>query len=332
MLDLAGCELSPQERALLAHPQCGGVILFTRNFASREQLTQLTGQIRQANPALLIAVDHEGGRVQRFREGFTRLPPMASFEALYNVAPEETLDLLKDTGWLLATELLACGVDFSFTPVLDLDFKRSDVIGDRAFSADPVRVAVLAGALIEGMHEAGMPATGKHFPGHGWVTADSHIAIPTDTRALDSIRRQDLVPFAQLARQGLDAVMPAHVIYEQVDPLPAGFSPYWLQQVLRGELGFEGVIFSDDLSMEGASVAGGFSERAQSALSAGCDMVLVCNNPEGAREVLGYLEQADLTLSPRLSRLKGRIGPLQDRSRQQRTAQRLAELEECAHE
>ncbi|WP_426417854.1 beta-N-acetylhexosaminidase [Aestuariirhabdus sp. LZHN29] len=331
MLDLAGETVTQAERVLLKHPVCGGVILFSRNYRDRDQLTALTRDIRDTNPSLLIAVDHEGGRVQRFREGFSAIPAMASFEARFLKSPVETLKLIEDTGWLLASELLACGIDFSFAPVLDLDFKRSGVIGDRAFSANPERVVELSGALIKGMHAAGMKSTGKHFPGHGWVTADSHVDIPTDERDLESIRQQDLKPFAALARKGLDAVMPAHVVYEKIDALPAGFSPYWLQTILRRELGFDGVIFSDDLSMEGASIAGGYRERAEHALAAGCDMVLVCNNPKAAREVLEYLETRDTPVSTRLPELRGRLVPIKDLARQQRTAAALKSLGEVTH-
>ncbi|MCL6414758.1 beta-N-acetylhexosaminidase [Aestuariirhabdus sp. Z084] len=326
MLDLEGTSLTEQESELLQRPACGGVILFTRNFSSRAQIVELTDSIRTIQSDLLIAVDHEGGRVQRFRDGFTRIPAMGCFEQHYLRNKPATLQLVEDVGWLLAAELLACGIDFSFTPVLDLDFKRSDVIGDRAFSSNPEHVADLAGALIRGMHGAGMVSTGKHFPGHGWVVADSHVAVPRDERDFEAILSQDLKPFMALCEQGLDAVMPAHVIYEKVDALPAGFSPYWLQNVLRTQLEFDGVIFSDDLSMEGASTAGNYAERARSALAAGCDMVLVCNNPDGAREVLEFLERDEVEPSHRLASLRGNLSSKRDVERQQRVIAELDKL------
>lgn len=286
MLDLAGPRLTADERILLAQPLVGGVILFTRNFESVEQVCALTAEIHALRqPPLLIAVDHEGGRVQRFREGYTRLPAMRKLGKLW----ERDVDLAKATtealGFVLAVELRASGVDLSFTPVLDIDYGRSAVIGDRAFHRDPAIVAALASALIAGLSRAGMANAGKHFPGHGYVAADSHHAVPIDNRTMPDLA-EDMAPFREHRRMGLQAVMPAHVIYEHIDKRPAGFSSYWLQEILRGELGFEGVIFSDDLSMEGASVAGGIVERAQAAVSAGCDMVLVCNNAPAARQLL----------------------------------------------
>lgn len=303
MLDLTGLSLTSQERDLLTDPQVGGIILFTRNYRSGEQLDDLIAEIRALRPEIIIAVDHEGGRVQRFREGFTRIPAMQSLGQLYAQQPQQAIRAAQEIAWLLATELLEHDIDISFAPVLDLDYSVSQVIGDRAFADDPQVVVKLAGAFIEGFHKAGMAATGKHFPGHGAVAADSHLEIPEDKRSLSEIEDSDLLPFAQLA-SSLDAVMPAHVIYTAVDEKPAGFSPVWLQQVLRSRLKFEGVIFSDDLSMEGASVAGDFSQRAEAALAAGCDMILVCNNREGAVEVLDYLNRSGIEASQRLARLK----------------------------
>lgn len=291
MLDLAGTELSAAEGALLRHPLVGGVILFSRNYRSPQQLCELTAAIRSLRrPELLIAVDQEGGRVQRFREGFSTIPPMRRLGYAWDRDRASALAAAREIGYVLASELLACGVDFSFTPVLDVDFGASAVIGDRAFHSDAEAIAQLSAALIAGLREAGMANVGKHFPGHGHVRADSHVAVPIDERSYAEIEAADLVPYRALIKQGLSAVMPAHVIYPSVDAHPAGFSHKWLLQVLREQLGFDGMIFSDDLSMEGASVAGGMVERAHAALAAGCDMVLVCNAPEVAAETLAGLK------------------------------------------
>lgn len=303
MLDVEGTTLTEEDRQLLADPYVGGLILFTCNYENPQQLARLVADIRAVRPNILIAVDHEGGRVQRFREGFTRIPAMACFEKLYEKNPDAALSLVKNTGWLLAVELLAYGIDISFTPVLDLNDPISQIIGNRAFSADATRVSVLAAAFIAGLHEAGMKATGKHFPGHGSVAADSHVAIPEDHRSLDAIRAADLIPFQQLAAS-LQGIMPAHVIYTQVDSQPAGFSTFWLQTILRDELQFNGVIFSDDLVMEGAKVAGSFAQRAQVALAAGCDMILVCNSRPATKAVLAYLHEAKPAISTRIDMMR----------------------------
>lgn len=305
MLDIEGLHTTAQDRELLAHPQVGGIILFARNFQTPEQLAGLISEIRSARPEIIIAVDQEGGRVQRLKEGFTRLPPMRCFGQLYQRNPKQAEQLARQTGWLMAAEVLAEGIDLSFAPVLDIDCAISDVIGDRAFADVADWVVNLSRAFIQGMHDAGMVATGKHFPGHGSVQADSHVAIPVDERVYESIEKLDMVPFKALASE-MDAVMPAHVIYSQVDSQPAGFSRHWLQRILRQQLGFDGVIFSDDLSMEGASVAGSFADRALAALAAGCDMVLVCNDRPAALEVLDYLTRTPFAPSQRLSRLSGR--------------------------
>ncbi|HEX4869881.1 MAG TPA: beta-N-acetylhexosaminidase [Moraxellaceae bacterium] len=289
MLDLEGLTLTDAEKDLLQHPHVGGVILFARNFSNVEQVTALVQAIRAVRPGLILAVDQEGGRVQRFREGFVRLPPMKVFGDLVATDPDRARQLAYQCGWLMAAEVLATGVDISFAPILDVDCGISQVIGDRAFHADPLVAVKLLREFIRGMHDAGMAATGKHFPGHGSVAADSHIALPVDERPWAEIEAHDLVPFTQLARE-LQGIMPAHVIYSRVDPHPAGFSPFWLQDILRQRLGFDGVIFSDDLSMEGAVATGSFADRANAALDAGCDMVLVCNHREGALEVLKALE------------------------------------------
>ena len=282
MLDIAGKTLTDSEREILNHPNVGAVILFARNYENPEQVADLIQSIRAARDGeILIAVDQEGGRVQRFQAGFTRLPPAA----LYENEPE----IAEVAGWLIAAELLAVGVDFSFAPVLDVDCGVSTIIGNRAFSQNAEKVTQLASEFRRGMNRAGMAATGKHFPGHGAVALDSHLTLPIDERDLDALRHSDLQPFRQLISEGLEGIMPAHVLYSQIDAQPAGFSAFWIQQILRDKLGFDGVVFSDDLSMEGAASVGDFSERAKVALQAGCDMVLVCNNPIAAVEVLNSL-------------------------------------------
>jgi beta-N-acetylhexosaminidase len=305
MFDLSGTQLSAGEKELLHHPSAGGVILFARNFESPRQLRALTGEIRAQRPELLIAVDHEGGRVQRFQEGFTRIPPMRLLGERWDINAGGARALAEAIGYVIAVELRWHGVDFSFAPVLDVDFGSSSVIGDRAFSDEPAVIAALAGALVSGMSAGGAASVAKHFPGHGYVKADSHLEVPVDDRELRDIEAADLVPYRELIRQGLGGIMPAHVIYPRVDSRPAGFSPVWLKEVLRGRLGFGGMIFSDDLSMEGASVAGGAVERGEAALSAGCDMVLVCNAPQAAAEVLDGLKAGPLD-DARAGRMRGR--------------------------
>lgn len=292
MVDIAGTALTEAERIRLRHPSVGGVILFTRNFHSRQQLTELCTEIHALrNPVLLIAVDHEGGRVQRFREdGFTTLPSMRKLGFLWEKDAIKAGNVAADVGYVLAAELRACGVDFSFTPVLDLDYDCSAVIGDRSFHRNPKAVGMLAAGLIRGLKKAGMASCGKHFPGHGGVEADSHVAVPVDERTLEEILDEDVAPYQWLGDLALDSVMPAHVIYPKVDPQPAGFSSFWLKRVLRQALAYNGVIFSDDLTMEGASVAGDIHDRAVAAFNAGCDMVLVCNRPDLADELLAKLD------------------------------------------
>lgn len=290
MLDLAGLEINPEEREMLLHPLVGGVILFTRNYASPEQLEQLVAAIHSVRePHLLVAVDHEGGRVQRFRYGFSELPPARVFGKIYNTDAKRAKRLAEICGWLMAAELRAVGIDFSFAPVLDLDYGVSTVIGDRAFHRKPEIVADLAQSFMLGMRRARMVATGKHFPGHGAIAADSHVDMPVDERSFDEIYEADIQAFARMIRAGLGAMMPAHVIYSAVDDKPACFSPFWLQQVLRERLRFNGVIFSDDLTMQGAHVMGDIVDRAQAALEAGCDMVLVCNHPDESAKLLDQL-------------------------------------------
>lgn len=301
MIDIAGTELSSLDRERLCHPLVGGLILFSRNYASPEQLRALCEEVHALrSPSLLIAVDHEGGRVQRFREGFTRIPPMRKLGEVYQEEAERGKAVAVAAGYVLAAELLACGVDFSFTPVLDLDYGNSSVIGDRSFGADPDQVIVLASALVEGLRLAGMKSCGKHFPGHGYVSADSHVDMPVDSRDLAAIAR-DIKPFTSVP---VDAIMPAHVVFEKVDAQPAGFSRYWLGR-LRNEFGFDGVVFSDDLSMEGAGVAGGIEARAAAAWAAGCDMLLVCNAPDSVATLLqGWRMEPDAARSQRVDRLK----------------------------
>jgi beta-N-acetylhexosaminidase len=300
MLDVEGLTLTQHEQQKINHPNTGAVILFARNYQDPEQVTELINNIRAARKGdILIAVDQEGGRVQRFQGGFTRLPPAAS----YAQVPE----LAESAGWLMATELLAVGVDFSFAPVLDVDCGVSEIIGNRSFSTDPELATRLASLFRKGMKSAGMAAVGKHFPGHGAVALDSHLALPADERDLDSIWEKDLLPFKQLIEEGLEGVMPAHVVYPNIDPNPAGFSSFWIQHILRRKLNFNGTVFSDDLSMAGAATAGDFPARARLAQQAGCDMLLVCNNPVAAEQVLDALP---ITQNPareqRLKNMRGR--------------------------
>lgn len=321
VLDIAGLTLNDDDRRRLAHPLTGGLILFGRNWRDRVQLTRLVAEIKSIRPDVVVCVDHEGGRVQRFRsDGFTHLPPMHAFGERWMHDGDQgeghgaltACDMASAAGYVLASELRACGVDLSFTPVLDLDHGRSGVIGDRAFHRDPRVVATLARSLMHGLLQAGMSHCGKHFPGHGWAEADSHVAVPTDERPLDALLADDARPYEWLS-SSLASVMPAHVIYPAVDARPAGYSARWLGEILRGRLGFTGLVFSDDLSMEGArrvpGVQGGavlsYTEAATLALDAGCDMVLLCNQSlDGGRAVdelldglQAALERGDWTAS-----------------------------------
>lgn len=300
MIDIAGYELTDLERERLAHPLVGGVILFSRNYQSPAQLAALTAEIHSlCFPPLLIATDHEGGRVQRCREGFTRLPPMRRLGEWWDSDAAAALEAARSIGYVLAAELRSCGVDLSFTPVLDLDWGRSSVIGDRAFHADPQAVIALAGALITGMRQAGMAACGKHFPGHGWVEADSHHQLPVDGRTLAELA-PDIEPYRQLP---LDAVMPAHVVYTSFDKNTSCFSSKW-NDLLRNEINFSGVVFSDDLSMQAAGVAGDVVARVEAAWQAGCDMLLICNAPDDVGEVLArWKPEVDLVRMRRIARL-----------------------------
>jgi len=322
MLDVAGLALDADDRRRLLHPACGGVILFSRNYESADQLAALVASIHALRvPSLPVGVDHEGGRVQRFRRGFTAIPSMGAIGAHWRVDPEGACRRAEHAGYVMAAELRACGVDFTFAPVLDLDFGRSAVIGDRAFHADPDAVTRMARALIRGLRLGGMASVGKHFPGHGHAEADSHVDVPVDPRPLETILAADALPYVRLAPADLAAVMPAHVIYPAVDPMPAGFSRRWLQDILRTRLGFDGAILSDDLAMEGASVAGDVCARAGAALAAGCDLVLVCNRPDLVDELL------ESALPPVSARSAHRLAALRGRPRMPGEAPDLAQLQ-----
>lgn len=313
MADVAAHILSGSDRERLLDPAVGGVILFRRNFKDIGQLKKLISDIKALRtPELIVAVDHEGGRVQRFIDGFTRLPAMSVLGEIWQRDAETAKQYAEQVGWVLATELAACGVDLSFTPVLDLDWGRCAVIGNRSFHADAEAVSELALALQRGLNRGGMKSCGKHFPGHGFVEGDSHHVLPCDERSLDELEKADLQPFYALAAAGMAAVMPAHVVYPQVDNLPAGFSAKWLKTVLRGQIGFDGVVFSDDLTMEGACVAGGIKERARLSFEAGCDIVLVCNRPDCVDELIaGFVLPENPHLAARWQNMACTITPEQ---------------------
>lgn len=308
MVDIESTVLQPHEKERLLDPLVAGIILFSRNYESVAQLQSLTDEIHQLrHPKLLIAVDHEGGRVQRFREGFTRIPAMGKLGDLYPHDSKKALNLAEQSGWVMATELLACGVDFSFAPVVDLDYGDSRVIGDRAFHSDPVVVSQLAYQVTKGMHKAGMAAVAKHFPGHGYIEADTHLEVAVDNRDFMQISQRDLKPFLSLIENGIEAMMPAHVRYPKVDFMPAGFSKTWLQDILRNQYHFQGAIISDDLSMNAAVELGDAPTRVEMALKAGCDLVLMCNDPVAADAVLTQLNWEASALShARLIRLHGK--------------------------
>lgn len=313
MIDVQGTTLTEEDRELMRHPLVGAVILFTRNFESAEQLERLVADIRAARtPPLLVTVDHEGGRVQRFRKDFTVLPPLRAIGREYDIDPAAGRLLSRQAGWLMAAELRAYGIDMSFAPCVDLDYGVSTVIGDRAFHRDPHVVAELAVAYMGGMREAGMAATAKHYPGHGAVVPDSHVAIPVDRRELAELDG-DLHPYRRLIENGLASVMAAHVIFCAVDDRPAGFSRRWIQGELRTRLEFDGAIFTDDLSMAGAAVVGDMPARARAALDAGCDVLSCCNNRQGVLQVIDSFRGSGDPLSQvRMARLHGKPGPARD--------------------
>lgn len=307
MVDVQGTALKQEEKELLKHPGVGGVLLFSRNYSSKDQIKDLVQEIRNAaHHPLLIAVDHEGGRVWRFKEGFTKLKPARDYGLLYENNQEQAFQTTKQAGFTMAAELLDCGIDLSFAPVLDIDRGLSEVIGDRAFHRDPHIIALLAKAFIEGMNQAGMKATGKHFPGHGGLRADTHFKEAIDKRTLEILWNEDIVPFASLAKI-LGGIMPAHVIYPEVDSVPAGYSHIWLKDILRKKLGFEGAIISDCLSMKAAAIGGDYILRARMAIDAGCDLVILCQQSlETLNKVLDKLDRSlDVTASNRLKALQG---------------------------
>jgi beta-N-acetylhexosaminidase len=289
MIDIEGTTLTPEDRELLQHPKTMGIILFTRNYESKSQLRDLTTEIHSLrSPPLMIAVDHEGGRVQRFREGFTLLPAMRELGKSYDEDPALAISKTEEIGEVMGRELKAVGIDCSFAPDLDIDAGISEIIGTRSFHHDPSIIGILASALVRGMHKTGLLAVGKHFPGHGHVKADSHIDIPIDSRSFEEITEKDILPFQTLINSGVDAIMPAHVIYEKCDDKPAGFSEFWLKNILKDKLNFRGKIFSDDLSMEGATPMGNMIERVKKARKAGCDILLICNNRTAVIEVMKH--------------------------------------------
>jgi len=309
VIDVAGLALTDADRQRLRHPAAGGVILFARNYESPAQLRALVGEIRALRPELLLCVDHEGGRVQRFRQGFSGLPAMRRIGELWDRDPSAGVAAARAAGIVIAAELAAHGLDFSFAPVLDIDYGTSTVIGDRAFHSDPGAVAELGAEFVRGLAHGGMASVGKHFPGHGYAAADSHVDLPRDERPLEAILAADVVPFRAAIAAGLSGVMPAHVVYPEVDAEAAGYSQFWLGEILRGRLAFDGLIFSDDLSMEGARIAGGIAERARAALAAGCDMVLLCNDAQGQELLLEALGGVPAPKAERLAQMRSRAVP-----------------------
>ncbi len=336
ILDIAGQALNADDRRRLQHPLTGGLILFTRNFTDRRQLTELTAEVKALRPDALITVDHEGGRVQRFRrDGFTHVAAMRVLGELWMNDAMRAIDAACAAGFVLGAELRACGVELSWTPVVDLDHRRSEVVGDRAFHRDPRVVSVLAQSQMLGLLRAGMANCGKHFPGHGWAEADSHVALPVDRRSRTDILKSDAAPYRWLGPM-LAGVMPAHVVYPQIDQQPAGFSRHWIHKVLRGQLGFTGAVFSDDLLMAGAGALGSIAERAAAALDAGCDFALVCNDTDAMDQVLGAIKwERSAVFDGRLARLQPHgtalsMGELVDTDLYRNARRDLAEAEKSA--
>lgn len=289
VIDIEGLELSTEDREFLTHPAVAGIILFSKNYENIAQLKSLTKSIGQINPKLFISVDQEGGRVQRFREGFTELPAMREWGEKYKHGAQECMLQFAQIIETMVMELQSVGVQSTLAPVLDLDYGVSDIIGERSFSRDPDVVTILANVVVSTMHRCSMPVVAKHFPGHGFVVADSHLELPIDSRPFSEIEAQDMIPYQQLLNS-LDGIMPAHVVYAECDDMPACFSSFWLTEILRKKLGFMGIIISDDLTMEAATGLGDYETRAREALNAGCDLISVCNNREGAISVLESLE------------------------------------------
>ena len=296
MIDIEGPFLNQEDIELIGSPHVGGLILFERNFLDRNQITDLCFEIKSKKPEIIIAVDQEGGRVQRFKKGFSQIPPMQRLGDLVSYDKHAGLDLCKNAGWLIASELIASGIDLSFSPVLDLDQDLSSIIGDRAFSDQIDIVIECARALIFGMNEAGMACVGKHFPGHGSISEDSHLEKPIDRRALNEIENKDLIPFKELINN-LDGIMTAHILFPDVDERITTFSKIWIKQILREQMKFEGMIFSDDLSMEGTSEFKSFYDKTKNAIISGCEMILICNNREGAKDALKYFEENNIEAS-----------------------------------
>lgn len=308
IVDLQGLTLTAEERDILAHPLVGGVILFARNFASAQQISELCRAIRETRDTpLLITVDQEGGRVQRFKQEFTVLPAMGKIGHHYDTDPNEALALVESCGWLIAQELLAVGIDFSFAPVLDLNKNQNTVIGDRAFHHNPDIVITLAKHIFLTLQKNGMAACGKHFPGHGHVALDSHHDFPIDSRSLTEVMRTDLQPFVALIQQGIPALMPAHIVFPAIAPEAVGFSPFWLQHILRQQYQFSGLIISDDLTMKAAESAGDYVDRVKTALASGCDMVLICNHQAGVIDVLDHVGEVPLPALEKFKRMQGKF-------------------------
>jgi beta-N-acetylhexosaminidase len=303
MMDLEGSSLSHDEKNILLNTHVGGVILFSRNIISQKQVRSLCDEIRLVNPRLLIAVDQEGGRIQRLRKGFTNLPSMQKLALFIEKSKKNDMTFAADVGWLMASEVLASGLDISFAPVLDLDWNKSSIIGDRSFGRKPEKVIQVANSFIIGMNEAGMTGIGKHFPGHGGIHSDSHLVYSEDNRVFEDIKKFDLLPFKAL-HEKLGGIMTAHIAYSSVDKEIATFSKFWLGDILRDDIGFEGVIFSDDLSMKGTDYAGDIIEKIQKSLSAGCDMILICNDRSAVYQALEFMESRRISQSPKISSLK----------------------------